>query len=142
MYKLVNPMNIDNYWSLVAPWIAQAIDDDPDTWVDLDVIHQQLNINGMQLWIGENPIDNEMDVVAVTEAMKFGGRLTLVIRWLSGKNVDNWVQDIGVIEYWAKDKGFADLQIWGRRGWERKLRPLGYKHVFTAIGRNLERGMH
>jgi len=141
MYKLIHPMNVEEYWSKAAPWIAQAIGNE-SSWTDLNIIKSKLLVGNSQLWIGYKPGTEEIDVVAVTEGLNIVGKPTLVIRWLSGIGMKNWIQDIGLIEHWAKEQGFAELQIWGRHGFEAVLKPLGYKHIFTVLGLDLNRGMH
>lgn len=142
MYKLINPYNVADNWNMVEPFIKDAIVNQDDV-VDLDYIRNRAMQGSCQIWVGQNPVTNEIDLVLVSESIHSNGKNVLILRWASGKNMDEWFFDIGLLENWAKEKGFDEIEVWGRRGWERKLRPLGYTHRFTVISRNLnEIGVH
>lgn len=140
MYKLIHPSNVDNVWHLVAPWIAQAIGQE-DTWTDLSTIHERAKQGIARIWIGEN-LKHEIDVVLVSETWHMDGRQILVLRWLAGKNMEEWLQDISVVEAFAAANGFHAVQIWGRPGWIKAMKPLGYKHEFAVVSKPLIRGLH
>lgn len=140
MYEQVHPMNVDQVWHLVAPWIAQAIGDS-DTWVDLAEIYKNAKLGHARIWIGRD-LSNQIDMVLVTETWFLDGRRTLVLRWLCGKNMKEWLEDISLIEAWAQSNGFQNVHIWGRPGWIRVCESLGYKHEFTVLSKPLKRGLN
>lgn len=143
MYVIVAPANVEFHWPKVAPWIAQAISAEPEMQQeDLEVIKQNCLRGTSQIWIGHDE-RGDIELVCVTELHMLGKELTCVVRWLSGINVDNWTTELDTyIEHWAKERGCLKLQIWGRRGWQRALKPLGYIHEFTVIGRRIDREVH
>lgn len=140
MYRLVHPSNVEDIWHKVAPWIAQAIGE-AETWGDLGQIKAMAMAGAARIWIGYDAQDN-VDVVLVSEHGMVGGRQTLILRWLCGKNLDQWLQDIEMIEGWAIANGYQSIHIWGRAGWQKVCKPLGYTHEFTIIGKPLIRGLH
>ncbi len=139
MYTIVNPINVEHHWPLAAPWIAQAIGAS-DTWMDLDYIKQQCKEGVSNLWIGRDQAE-EIEVVLVTETWFIAGRKTCVMRWLAGRNMDAWFQDFATLENFAFHNGFQAIHIWGRKGWERACKSLGFTHEFTVLGKPIIRGL-
>lgn len=141
MYVLVAPLNVEGYWPMVAPWIARAIGAD-DTEEDLAIIKHKACNNVAQIWLGKTPKEGDIDLVFVTEGMILDNIPTLVIRWLTADKVEDCLIDFGLLENWALHSGYKRLQVWGRRGWERKLKPLGFTHSFTVMNKFIEQGLH
>jgi len=139
MYRQVQPANVEQHWALVAPWIAQAIGGS-DSWKDIDEIKKLCIDGSAHIFIGYD-LQNEIDVVLVTETWMFDGRKTLVLRWLAGKNMNQWFQDYDVLEAWAAGLGFQDVHIWGRPGFVKMCKPLGFRHEFTVISKPIMRGL-
>jgi hypothetical protein len=140
MYERIAPGNVSGIWPWVAPWIAQAIGAS-DTWSDLESIKDKAQQGYAHIWIGRDQSDR-IDVVFVTETWYMDGRKALVIRWLAGKEMDNWLGDLEWIENYAVNDGYHVVHIWGRPGWQKVCKPLGYKHEFTVISKPLIRGMN
>lgn len=141
MYVLVSPLNVENYWTTVAPWIAQAIGGE-DPAEDLAIVKYKACNNIAQIWLGKTPKEEKLDLVFVTEGMVLEEIPTLVIRWLTAADLDQCFLDFGLVERWALHNGYKRIQVWGRRGWERKLKPLGFTHGFTVMNKFLEQGLH
>lgn len=142
MYVLIAPQNVDKHWSLVAPWIAQAMDR-MDNVQGLDSIRLAA-ISGMaQIWVGHAPVTEEIEVVMVTEGAMVNGEPVCLIRLLSGQGAHNWLSELcAFVECWAKQRGFKHMQVWGRKGWERVLRHEGYTHEATVLMKPLDHEVH
>jgi hypothetical protein len=69
---------------------------------------------------------------------RVSGVPTLVIMWAAGRNMHAWIKDIALVENLAKERGFKQLHIWGRKGFERMLKAEGFRHEFTVIGKSLD----
>lgn len=139
MYEQIHASKVDDVWHVVAPWIAQAIGDS-DTWSDLEAIKDNAKRGFSHIWIGRKP-NQEVDVVFVSETWFLDGRRAFVIRWLTGKDMNEWIEDLEYIENWASSNGYQSVHIWGRPGWQRVCKPLGYKHEFTVMSKPLMRGL-
>ena len=147
MYRLVAANNVENIWHEIAPWIIQAMRIDEEEVkscaMDLEAIKLKAKQGVMQIWLGEKPDKKDIDMVLVTESLLLANEMTLVVRWASGLGViEDMLPDFGLLENWAKTNGYHEIQIWGRKGWEKLFRPLGYKHDFTVISRVIDRGIH
>lgn len=145
MYTLISSNNVDYHWKDVAPFVMRALERISvyeEAIDDLNIIRQKAMTGLVQIWTGRNPNTEELELVLITEGVMFGTKPILVCRWASGENVEEMLPDFGILEAWAKEKGFHKVQIWGRKGWEKLFRPLGYTHEFTVIGRIIDRGIH
>lgn len=142
MYALIHPVRIEDAWLKVAPWIALAIGSDPEDWIDLEHIKPRLLCGAMQLWIGHEPGTEKIESVLITEGTLIGKDPTLIVRWATIKGLNAHLQDIGLLERWAMDNGFSKLQVWGRPGFSRILKPLGFSKKFEVTERTLDRGVH
>jgi hypothetical protein len=49
----------------------------------------------------------------------------------------HWVEFVHVLETWAKARGFEMIEFWGRKGWDRLMRPYGYKETFRIVQKRL-----
>ena len=141
MYALIATKNVDLYWDALAPWIGEAVGV-PDPAADLEVIKSKALSGVAQIWVGKSPKTGVIDIVLVTEGMVLDNIPTLVIRWLTAVDLNDCMIDFALIENWAHTQGFQRLQVWGRRGWERKLRPLGFVHNFTVLDKFISQGLH
>jgi hypothetical protein len=74
--------------------------------------------------------------------MNLNGKPTLVVRWCGGKEPTKWIADIGIIERWAALQGFHKMEVWGRAGWNRMLRPHGYRESYRVLEKLVDRGIH
>lgn len=142
MYRQIPPRILPDIWPYVAPWVAQAIGETEEDWEDLDYIRNRISMGSMQLWTGHHPQTNVLDLVLITEGMMIGATATLVLRWMSGTNLEDKLFDIGVLERWAIVNGFKKVQVWGRPGFEKLLKPLHYRRSFIVLERDLEQGVH
>lgn len=138
MYTMVHPVNVEKVWHLVAPWIAQAVEASTLPW-DLNNIKENAQRGGCSLIVGKKPNSPDIDMVLVAEHHNIGGKPVLVVHWCAGINMDSWISDLPLLEDLAHTMGFSQIQIWGRKGWEKKLRPLGYMHEFTVVSKLLKK---
>ena len=140
MYEIISPKSVDAIWPFVCPWILQAIGEE-DTWRDVDQIKENCRTGGARLIVKKDAY-NKIVGVLVTESWIQDGKKILVLRWMSGKCVDEWIEDQDLFEGLAFSNGFQGIQIWGRPAWVKKLKPLGFTHEFTVVGKPLMRGLH
>lgn len=140
-YTLVNPYHIDEVWPIVSPWLIQAIGEEP-YWGQISQIREEIRVGSMHLWVVQDTSNGAILAVAVTEPQMLGGHKILIVRWMGGRNIDQWLNDMGVIERWAKVNSFVRVEIWGRPGWSRKFAPFGYREDYRVIGKQLDKELH
>ena len=82
------------------------------------------------LWIGTQGTD--IVTACTTDVMQRPRCKVLVLTWCGGKDVDTWLEDgLATVERYAKDIGCSHLEIFGRKGWSRKLNS-SWKHGITV----------
>lgn len=140
-YALITPGNLDSAWPIAAPWLMQAIGE-ADTWRDVDHLRQEILRGNAHLWMFQDKKTKDVLVVIVTEAIMLGGKPCLVIRWLGGADMQKWLDDIAIIERWAAVQGFHKVEVWGRPGWQRMLKPYGFRETFRVLEKTVDRGVH
>lgn len=118
--KVVSPEHLDLVWEEAAPLLEKAL---VNTDMALAFIQGQLRENLFQLWLG---FDNDlMDTVMVTEIRQFEDYRVCYI-WLLSGLFEKWQEHLTTIEEWAKLNNCIAMEIDGRKGWERTLKPAGY----------------
>lgn len=137
--NLVGSHSIEDNWSAVGPWIIQAMGEGADAW-DVNYIKQQATIGNAQIFVLSRY--EIIEAVLVTESAFYGGRKTLVLRWFSGRLEDSWLKWIFMLEDYALKSGYERLEVWGRKGWERKLRDYGFGHEFAVLGKHITKRAH
>lgn len=140
-YTLLHPKHLDSAWPVVAPWLIQAIGNE-DSWGQIEEIRSGIATGLMQLWVVQEKQRGDLLAVFVTEPQIVGNIHSLVIRWMGGREIDRWLENIGVIERWAMRQGFAKVEIWGRPGWSRRFAHLGYREDFRVISKMVDKELH
>jgi hypothetical protein len=139
LLTIIHPSNVLDNWGAVAPWILQAVGDGVDA-SDVIYIQQQAMSGSAQIWVAEKA--HKIEAVLVTEVAFYGGQKTLVLRWLAGHASEDWIDYLDYLENWAATNGYHRVEAWGRKGFEKVLRPYGYRHEFTVIGKPLARRLN
>lgn len=139
-YTLIGTDNVEYWWPRAAPWILQAIGES-DSWEGVEQIRRDLLMGTAQLWLVMEPHE-KIKLALITETLLFEGQPTCVLRWAGGEGVKELTFDIGFIESWARSRGITSMKIWGRRGWERLFKPLGYTHEYSVLQKTLVERIH
>lgn len=138
-YLLIAKDNIPKAWPHVAPWILQAVEGG-NLEGQMEQIREELLRGGAQLWVGG--LFPEIKMVLVTEGMTLDNVPTLVLRMYAGAEVEENIPHLAVVEQWAVQNGYSAIQVWGRLGWRKKLRPLGYKTDYLVMSKSLKKELH
>lgn len=122
---------VDRYWPHVASWVASAIKDAGHVWTIEDV-RGRLASGHMQLWViwsGQRMIG-----CLTTETYGSSRGYTCGIPVVYCDDMGAALLDsLRVIEAWATSVGCVRLQGEGRRGWERALKPHGWRTITTQV---------
>ena len=115
---------IEKIWPLVKKHVQSALDRNQNFRNHFDV--KENCINGLeQLWV---IVDNKDDVHGV--------------RIATGHDLPLWVDKIKDFEDWAfKNCGCKKIEIYGRPGWSRMLKPLGYNFTHVQMDKFIG-GLH
>lgn len=130
-FEGVRAEHVAMYWPHVVGWVNAAIKDAGHCWT-LDDVAARLDSRLMQLWCiwdGENMVG-----CLVTETYQTARGFTCGLPIVYCSDMEHALPVVlDTIEPWARSLGCVRLQGEGRRGWERALRPLGWKTITTQV---------
>lgn len=83
---------------------------------------------GMQLWLDTNVETGESRGVGITclETTDNDEKLVRVLLY-SHESTASYLSNAKQFEEWCLRFGASEVEFWGREGWKRALRPLGYE---------------
>lgn len=129
--RRIDPTGIHLIWTEIRPYIERAIDDH----VTVEYILGRIIDKDYQLWVGGG-----MEYVAVTrmEWFEANDKLAVLIMYLSGEGMNDWVKDaMAQIETWAMQNDADEIRIVGRPGWERIFKGDGFRKTHTILAKPL-----
>ena len=138
MYKvsLVPANAVTKVWDKIEKLVDKVIPYTYGRMITADVLHN-LIINHHHLWIIEK--EDTIKAIAITEFMKYPRKTVLLINFISGDKLSEWVEELDrVLVKFSKETGCDFLEACGRAGWERKIARLGWKKKFTIVERHYD----
>jgi hypothetical protein len=99
-------------------------------FLTMDVVKQLVDTGHMKLWAKENA------VAATAEEDRLGQKILTIV--LAGGNLNDLLQIEQDIESYARESGFCEIVINGRKGWGRVLK--GYKPHMVIMRKELNYG--
>jgi len=118
-------------WPMVKPYLEAALEH-ADGKYDLSVIFEQIQRENYKLWV----VYNESQVIGcfVTELVQYPCAKILDIPFLSCENFDTDIAPhLDAVKQWARDHNAVSIEFFGRAGWEKKLKPVGFEKTHTVM---------
>lgn len=130
------PEIIFECWDLIKPYLIQAIDESNGE-LDIDVIKKR--IESKEVLLATVFDDSKLIAVCSFEMTTFeSGKKVVHIQCAGGDDMDKWFEQIdNIATELAKTQDCLEVYIVGRKGWERQMKHLGYKHVHTIISKEV-----
>lgn len=121
---LLTPPQILKLWPLLEPKIEAALHHSIGEYTSFDICLMALS-EQVQVWLTQDE-DGKIVTVIVTRFIPSARSKSLQIMLCAGEipNWEEWTSHHKTLETFAKKHGCNSLQVWGRRGWERRLRHL------------------
>lgn len=128
--KTVQKGDIDEVWPDVVDLLRQAIaySDDGVTEEDL---HLDLMNGDRQLWLVET--DDKIDCVFTTQVIQHKRSKIGQCTFVAGTEPKRWLIYIPAVAAWFKEIGCAQIEMVGRKGWEKLLAPFGITHSHSSF---------
>lgn len=133
MYKvsLVPADAVTKVWDKIEELVDKVIPYTYGRMIAADVLHN-LIINHYHLWIIEK--EDTIKAIAITEFMKYPRKTVLLINFISGDKLSEWIEELDrVLVKFSKETGCDFLEACGRAGWERKVKHIGWHKKFTIV---------
>jgi hypothetical protein len=109
-------------------WIEAALEHSGGTHTFEDVV-EGLVSGRMQLWPAER-------ACAVTEIVIYP-RKTVLHVFLAGGDMDQLFDMIDSAAEWGRGQGCTSMSLSGRLGWQRAMKPLGWKAKMVVMEKEL-----
>jgi len=119
--QMISVDAIDNRWSDISKLLA-CLEDDR---VNIDNIYDKIVDGDWHLWVAFND-DKTIYSVAITCFVYYPLVTNVRVVFLAGEHED-WADIIRIFEEFAKINDCHEVEIKGRKGWERVLRDRGYE---------------
>lgn len=119
---LLTPPQVLEYWPTLEPHISKSLAVGVGELTAFDICNQALN-GLVQIWVTLDS-NNTLGCVTVTRTLQHPSSKHLQIVCLTAVNhtVKQMADQFHTLEAYAKQQGCQSLQVWGRKGWQRKLR--------------------
>lgn len=125
--------NIGTWWSQVLPWAEEFCQHSQGSY-DPQYILERLNDSLMQLWLIMN--DDVIFGVVLTEIRQTKIKECIIVV-TTGREMESWVHLLKTLEKYAMLMGCTKMVGIARPGWEKILKPLGYKKMHVQLEREL-----
>lgn len=132
LLPLTSASAIDNLWPDIADKLGRVADEK----VHVQDVYDFVMDGTWMLWVCQVPESSEITTVIVTEFIHYPQVTNLRIVFLSGDDED-WAYGIHVFEDFARINQCHDIEVLGRKGWERVLRDRGYKLNHITLSKRI-----
>ena len=134
--KQVETHEIFNEWSAIDRLLNYA----SGYWEEhytLEQLRQMLLAGLMQFWHLRRDGEDEPYLGALLQINEYGKKKVMRILWLGGETYDGMMDFLWVLELWAAKLGCKDLEVAGRDGFERLLKPYGFEKTHVVLRKRL-----
>ena len=132
LLPLAEPKAIDALWPEISPLLERVA----DYRVTVDDIYDFVMDKNWMLWVCQVPDALEVTSVVITEFIEYPQVTNLRVIFLSGDDED-WACGMGVFEDFARINQCHDVEVLGRKGWERVLKSRGFKLNFITLSKRM-----
>lgn len=123
---------VELVWDKVEPLLSKATDASNDRY-DTDKIKVDLYNGSKMLWIMVNE-EEEIDVALTTSIEDYSGKRAIRVSFAGGKDLlKNIPLARDTIKEFGQSVGCTVLEVLGRRGWDRALKPYGYRLSYVCM---------
>lgn len=121
---LLKPQEILKKWHILEPHVESALDHSVGEMTSFDIALLAM-IEKAHIWLTVDQNDSIASVI-VTRFIEETRRKTMLIHTCGGsvEGWDAWTAHHDTLIKFAQDNRCSSIQIWGRKGWQRRLRHL------------------
>lgn len=137
---LIPTQAMKDWWPTVAPMLGPAIELSHGR-ADLVSVLQWLLEGRYLLWV-TYPEDRVVRAAFVTREARYPGRSMLSVDFCGGDGMHGWAEEgTRVFRSFARDVGLDGVEMAGRVGWQKALRPYGWETLGVLVEVNAA-GVH
>lgn len=133
--EAIKPSDIQAKWHILKPYIEMALKYSLGELSAEEV--KEDGISGIYLFLGFYR-DNELIGVITVETVTYSRKKIVCVPHVGGKDLDLWCDImVNTVIKLAKDVNANAVISYGRKGWEKKLKPYGFKPQYTILSLTL-----
>lgn len=129
----IRPDAIDGWWPRILPWAEDFCQHSQGSY-DPPYIFDKLQRGSMQTWLVMK--DDDIAAVCLTEIRKTLIRECVIVV-MTGEDMSSWVELLALLEKYAIAMGCKKMVGVARPGWERVIKPMGYKKTHVQLEKDL-----
>tara|TARA_R100001594_G_scaffold133004_1_gene173481 strand:+ start:1393 stop:1830 length:438 start_codon:yes stop_codon:yes gene_type:complete len=126
---------LDGMWPIIVDHIVKGLEYGHGE-LDVEDIYRGLKARDMQLWSAFQS-DGECVASLVTEIFYFGKKKVMRFIVIGGGHMADWLDNIDILQEWAKENGCERVEAYCRDGLARRLEKYGYKKLYNLCGVDL-----
>ena len=133
----VPPEMVDDYWDVALPLLAKSFEYVAYKTTPEDV-YEDIMTGRQSLWVAFE--DDTLRIIgAYTVRIKtYPMGATASCEHLGGERMDEWAEEMSnVMERYIRDIGIEHMEIVGRRGWEKFLKPRGWSSDLVVFRKDI-----
>lgn len=119
---MISIQAIDKNWSDITNYLERLVDEK----CSLEDMYNKITDGDWHLWVATDYDSNEIYAVAITAFIEYPRSTNLRMIFVSGDG-ENWPIALKVFEHFALVNDCHEVEVLGRKGWERVLRDRGYE---------------
>ena len=136
--SLLKPQDILKKWHILEPHVESALDHSVGEMTSFDIALLAM-IEKAHIWLTVDQNDSIASVI-VTRFIEETRRKSMLIQTCGGsvEGWDAWTAHHDTLVKFARNNKCSSIQIWGRKGWQRRLQDLtndtghSYRHLYQV----------
>jgi hypothetical protein len=122
------------FWPVAKEYLKASIEMNRGSLTEEDV-YNLIQDKKMQLW---GIHDGDLKAVFTTMVVNYFREKRLRLVMIGGHEMDNWLEITAEsMDRFARENGCSGIELWGRRGWVKKLERFGYEEYETVVIKHL-----
>ena len=136
----LNPIEVRHYWPEAELHLRRAVyGADPDGYLRNVQAACFAGIN--TLWRIEE--SNELLAYVVTNIYTVDGIMRVAqLHLMTATDIEELLPLLDYFEVWVQKHQVDWIEVIGRKGWERMLKPYGFKHEYTSLLKRVTKEIH
>ena len=132
----ISSENIDLAWKEGSKYILEALEHSDGSY-SIEDIYKHLLDNTFLLWLFYNDDRHCAEGAMITEIVQYPRRRFCTILFLGADNLDDSLVLFEEFIKWARNHRCDSINMYGRQGWERRLKSLGFDKLFSVMEKKI-----
>jgi len=122
------------HWPIAKEYLKPSISMNRGAFTDKD-LYKLIQDRDMQLW---GVHDGDLKAVFITQIVEYIRMKRLRLVLIGGHEIEEWLDMVSeCMDKFAKENNCSGIELWGRKGWIKRLKPLGYEEYETVVIKEL-----